>query len=103
MSGVTVMQVLTLGLSALSVGCALFVILRSGKWRETDEAKALILKVEGHGTRLSVLEAEVQDLPTKQDLARVEGRVATVEQIGVRTERAVERIESHLMKLKEVS
>ena len=70
---------------------------------ETDEGRALIAKVDDHGTRLKVLEAEVGDLPTKQDIARLDGRIETVHQVGVRTERAVERIESHLMKLKEVS
>jgi hypothetical protein len=90
-------QLLALVLSTCAFLVSLFVALRAGKWRESDDAKSLIGRVSGLETRITVLETEMKDLPTKEDVARLEGKIQGVCDIGQRTEKAVDRIESYMM------
>lgn len=78
--------------------------LRAGRWRDTEAAKAMTQRVndaharlDRHGDRLNVIEADILDLPTKADLAEVKGKVETTCEISARTEKAVERLEHFMM------
>lgn len=85
--------------AAMSAACAVFVAMRAGKWRETDEAKALIKRVGEVETRVKACEIHMEDLPTRADIAKLQGELHAVREIGTRTERAVERIEGFMMRL----
>jgi len=120
----TLIQMILVGCAMLSAGCAVFVAVRSGKWRETDEAQALITRVGKVVTkvenledqlndlptkvlndrlgvaenRISILETRVADLPSKADIEQLRGEIHAVCEIGKRTENAVDRIEGYMMK-----
>ncbi|HVY32842.1 MAG TPA: DUF2730 family protein [Caulobacteraceae bacterium] len=102
--------------AVISALCAVYVALRTGKWRETDDGKALydrlgkaerwqdsepgkqmVKRVDHAHERIQALEIRMEDLPTREDIARLEGEVAKVAAIGARTENAVERIEGYMM------
>jgi hypothetical protein len=51
-----------------SVACAIWVANRDGKWRDTEEAKAIIARIDGAEDRLSRLETKMADLATKGDV-----------------------------------
>ncbi|WP_374569672.1 DUF2730 family protein [Phenylobacterium sp.] len=88
----------------VAAACALFVAWRNGKWRETDEAKALIKrmgevegrvdKVEG---RVGTLEDDISDLPTKADIARLEGELKTVGNDVRAANAGIDRIEGFFL------
>lgn len=54
---------------------AVIVARRAQRWRDTDEAKGLIERVDECESRLDQLETATRNLVTKEDLARVEGEV----------------------------
>ena len=41
---------------------------RNGKWKETDEGKALLKQVQNHETRIGVIENEIEDVAKSGDI-----------------------------------
>lgn len=87
----------TAGLALVSCGIALFVAIRQGAWRNTDDAKALYGRVGALENRASLLESRFGELPTKSDVAGLTEKVTALQNAMDKTERGVERIEGFLM------
>lgn len=73
------------GCALASAGCAVFVALRAQKWRDSDDAKALLERVDEVEDRLSRLETRASDLPTRADIARLEGEIDGLTKLVERT------------------
>lgn len=94
-------------ISAIACAVSVITLFRSGRWRESDAAKALLARVGTtekslmlHDQRLSQIEDDIAALPTKADFARLEGEILTTCKIADRTERAVVRLQDYLMERK---
>lgn len=92
-----------LSVAALILNALTF--LRAGRWRDSEGAKALVERITGvertadlHEQRIAQIEADVVGLPTKADFTRLEGEIKTTCAIADRTERAVLRLEDHILK-----
>lgn len=99
-----ILQLVSVGCAIIAAGCAVLAARRAGRWRDSDAAQALlrrIEKVEGrsdlHEQRLNAIEEEIDALPTKADIARVEGAIERTCAIADRTEGAVIRLQEFLM------
>lgn len=88
------------------VACAISggVAIRAGRWRNAEGHAALVGRVnrlEGEAQlvarRLTDLEEDVRNLPTKADFTRLEGEIKTTCAIADRTEKSVTRIEDFLL------
>ena len=91
--------------TVVTASCAVIGAVRAGNWRKTEEAQNLLGRVGkaeadivALGGRVDGLDSRIHDMPTKAELAVLEGEIDTVKQIGERTEKAVARIEGFLMR-----
>jgi len=73
------------------------VALRSGRWRETDEARQMAEDIEALSDRLAVLETSMKSVATKEDVSRLTAEVKGLEKIAALTQAGVARMESHMM------
>lgn len=72
--------IVPIGCSVMSAGCAVFVAWRASRWRESDEAKAIALRLDA----VEKAAEKARDLPRlvdEQDTAitKLVGRVSTIE------------------------
>lgn len=81
----------------VSMGCAIGSYVRTGRWRETDDAKQLVQRIDALEKRIALIEARDKDLPTKADLAALSGDVRLVKQLVERAEKGIDRIEAYMM------
>lgn len=98
------LQFVSAGCALVAAACAILAAHRAGKWRATEAAQKLVAKVgtiendmKLHAQRLDQLENDVKDLPTRADIARVEGAIDRTCAIADRTEAAVNRLQDYLM------
>ena len=95
--------------AVLSAGCALFVAVRGGRWRESDDQKkaredhldrtdSCESRLDKLEPRVASIEESVKALPTKADIARLEGMVEAVDRTCEAALEGVKRIESFMMK-----
>lgn len=70
-----ILQFISAACAVIGGGTAVIVARRAQRWRDTDEAKGLIDRVDECESRLDKLDTATSNLVTKQDLARVEGEV----------------------------
>jgi hypothetical protein len=94
---ITLLQVVTLMIATLGVILSLATFVRAGRWKEGEDAKALVKKVGDHDRRLTVVETEMRGLATKADTASILAHIDGIRDLVVRAENAVERVERHLM------
>lgn len=98
-----------------AAGCAILAARRAGQWRESDAAQQLlgrvaavevkasdnaqaIVRVEREtALKLQAIREEIEDLPTKADIARVQGAIDRTCAIADRTESAVTRLNDYLL------
>lgn len=59
----------------------------------------LMDRVDRVESRLDSLEPQIKDLPTKADMATVEGKISRVCEIADRTEKSCNRIEGYFIAL----
>lgn len=97
MTPVSVWVILAFCCSAISTACALFVAFRGQAWRNSDEAKIITQALADHGTRLTKLETQIENVATKGDIqtirAEIKGVEGQVEAVGA----GVARIESYFL------
>lgn len=98
------LAVVAIIISALSALAAWATYSRAGDWRQTDAGKETALKLAGHNDRLTRLETRLENIATKEDMARLQGQIGALkaELDGVRSDASkaaagVERIEQFLM------
>ena len=84
--------------SVVSMCCALFVAVRAGSWRKSDEAQALFTTIADIKERLKVCETRQEDLPSKADVARLFGRLDTLTEMVNAANAGVNRIEDHFIR-----
>jgi hypothetical protein len=83
--------------AVISTGCAVFVAFRTGRWRETDDAKVIAARFQKIEGRLDIIETKQLELPSKADLAKLEGSINLVKELVERSERGIDRIESYML------
>lgn len=88
---------ISMGCTIIATLCALVVAVRSGRWRETDEAVALIKRIDTAEGRLDRIETAINSLPSKEDLAVVRGEVHATRDLLNVVRSGVERIEGYMM------
>lgn len=81
----------SLGVSALSY-------VRAGRWKDGEDAARLIARVGEIERDVVEVKAQMKNVATKADVARMEAKIEGVETQNRTIERGVERIESYLMK-----
>lgn len=98
------LAVVALLISAGALLAAWATYARAGDWRQTDAGKETAAKLTAHAERLTKLETRLENLATKADVERVEGKVNTLEAHveGIQDKLSnvgagVERIEQFLM------
>jgi septal ring factor EnvC (AmiA/AmiB activator) len=92
-----VFQFASLAISTIACCLAAASFFRTKSWRDTDEAKALVGRISQVESRLSVIESEVEGLPTKADIARLEEQVRSVDHNVDRAQRGIDRLESYFL------
>lgn len=80
-------------LSLVAVSIAIGTYVRAGRWKEGDDAKELVAKVEGIDRRLTTVETQVKNLATKEDVAGLAAELRGLERLIQKTDAGVERIE----------
>ena len=86
------------GISAANLGLWLLTYLRTGRWRETDDAKELVQRLDKCEDRLTTIEADLRNAASKAELAELKAELHGVRDLVERTEGGVRRIESHLLR-----
>lgn len=92
---------LSLLISVLNALVLLLTYQRSGRWRESDDAKALIDRVGKAEGDITGLKVRMENVATKADVARATAEIEAGTQHIRRVEVGVERIESYLMNQRE--
>lgn len=87
-----------IAVSAVNCLLLLLTFIRAGRWKDGEDARALIARVGGLEGDVATLKADMRNVATKADVAGLGERVAGVESHVRSIERGVERIESHLMR-----
>jgi len=95
---VTSEQLIPIVCSVVSCGCALFVTVRAGNWRKSDEAQALFRQLAAIESRVQACEIRQEELPTKADIARVNGRLDVIGEMVTAANHGVNRIEDHFIR-----
>lgn len=91
---------LSLAVAVAAVIISGLVALRSGRWRETDEAREMAEDIEAMNGRLTALETSMKNVATKEDVARLTAELKGLENTASLTQAGVARIESHMMGLR---
>lgn len=91
------LQILSVIAAFFSLGCAVFVALRAGRWRQSDEVKAILDRVASVETDVGGLKVRIQDMPTKADFEGLKSDMRAVGREVSKVDDAVVRIESYLL------
>lgn len=98
-----------LGLIALfiSVGTSVVLFIGSGSKKNAEQIGKIEEKVDDHADRLKSIETNMQHLPDKEtvnrlqvDMAEMKGQMASIAKSSEATERATRRVEDFLLKQK---
>lgn len=98
-----------LGLIALmiSIGTSVVLFVGSGSKKNAEDIGKLDAKVDDHADRLSSIETNMQHMPSKEtvtklqvDMAAMKGQIDSIAKTSEATERATRRVEDFLMKQK---
>ena len=91
-------------IAVISCGISAWTAVRAARWRNGEAHSALVGRVgslerngELRDQRIKTLEEDIAALPTKADFTRLEGEIKTTCAIADRTERAVLRLENHIL------
>ncbi len=71
---------------------------RAGRWRDLEDAKALIQRMSLAEGEITGLKARMENVATKADVARLTAEVSGLEMLIKNTEAGVVRIEQLLMR-----
>ncbi len=93
----TLSEIIPIACSVVSCACAVFVSIRAGNWRDTDDARALDKRISAIEGRVQVCETRTADLPTKADVERLRGEVHTASELTRSALDGVRRIETFMM------
>lgn len=92
-------QYASLAISACACLLAAASFVRTGRWRDTDEAKALAASIADMERRISIIENEIEDLPTKADIRGLEERITAVAGLVRHTQEGINRIEGYFLQI----
>jgi hypothetical protein len=91
------LQVLSVAAAWVSLGCAIWIAVRAARWRNSDEAKTLSLRLTAAETEIVGIKVRVDSMPTKSDVEGVRSDLrAMAREIG-KVDDAVVRIEQFLL------
>lgn len=92
------LSLVALGIGALNALLLMLTFIRAGRWKDGEDARALITRVGSCETDITSMKAELRTVATKADVAALSEKVSGVESHARSIERGVERIEGHLMR-----
>lgn len=92
-----VLPYLSLAISAVACMVAVWVAVRAGRWKESDDAKALVARIGRLEGRVDNHASRFDGLATKSDVATLSQQLVAVDRSINTLERGVERIEAYLM------
>lgn len=81
----------------VGIACAIYVAMRTGKWRESDEAKGLSTRIETVEQKVIRIETRLGEMPTKADMEGLKSEVRAIGREVGKVDDSVTRIESWLM------
>ena len=81
----------------VGIACAIYVAVRTGRWRESDEAKELGTRIETVEQKVIRIEERLSAMPTKADLEGLKSDVRAIGREVGKVDDSVTRIESWLM------
>ena len=70
-----ILQLMSAACAIIACVCAVVVAVRAQRWRDTDEARTLLDRIDGVESRLDKLEPQVAGLATKADIASLKGEL----------------------------
>lgn len=70
---------IAISLCSLALGFAIYS--RTQRWRDTDEAKAMLGRIDASESRLDKLETQLSNLATKADISRIESDLSGLEKV----------------------
>jgi polyhydroxyalkanoate synthesis regulator phasin len=69
------LQMITTACALIACACAIWVARRAGDWRQSDEAKKLVGRVDVLETKVASVENKVKELPTQAQVAGLNERI----------------------------
>ena len=93
-----IMSAVAVGLSAVNGVILLLTYRRAGQWRESEDAKAILARLNTCETDIAGFKMRFEHAATKADVARLTAEVHGVEQLIKNTDAGVVRIEQLLMR-----
>jgi polyhydroxyalkanoate synthesis regulator phasin len=69
------LQLITTACALIACACAIWVARRAGDWRQSDEAKKLVGRVDVLETKVTAVESKVKELPTQAQIAGINERI----------------------------
>jgi hypothetical protein len=88
------LQIITAACAVIACACAVWVAFRSGNWRETDAAKALVGRVDVLETKVASFDDKLSDKPSQAQIAGIEERIK-----GLATKAEIAAIQSDVHSL----
>lgn len=90
-------QVAALLVSIVAVVVSIGTFVRAGRWRDTDEGVRTVREIEDLKARMTRVEARLEGVARKEDIAALGGRIDGMGALVQRTDDAVTRIEQYLI------
>lgn len=92
-----IVDVFPLVLSGGAFVMSVLTYIRTGRWKDSEDAKSLDGRLKAVESRVTEHEIKLDNLPTKADVARIEADVRSLEKTIGNVDAGVTRIEAFLM------
>jgi hypothetical protein len=84
------LQMVTTACALIACLCAIWVARRAGDWRQSDEAKTLVGRVDVLETKVASIDGKLKELPTQAQIAgineRINGLATKAEVAGIQSD-----------------
>lgn len=98
MSFAEILSLVTCACAIVAAGCAVAVARRAQRWRDTDEAVALLGRIDEVEDRMTQVEGQTKNLATKEDLAAARGEIhAVATTVNTQVVPGLSRIEGYFL------
>ena len=72
-------------------------LVAAGRWHETQHGTVVIAQIDRNAARVQRCEEQIEHMATREDVARLEGRLGRIEHSAESAAKGVDRIEGMLM------
>lgn len=91
------LQIASVLSGVVGISCAIYVAVRTGRWRESDEAKSMINRITAVEQKVATVETRLMNMPTLADLEGLKSEVRSIAREVGKVDDSVTRIETWLM------